>query len=109
MLVHFNQRRDVCRIIYMSGFGVGGEASSAYLQAQAEGEAIIRGSGIDHAIMRCSYVLGGEDEFKPWLLSEIAGGVIHLPGSGDYRIQPVHIDDLMRCFAALADKDGRFD
>ena len=59
--------------------------------------------------MRCSYVLGGEDEFKPWLLAEIAGGTVHLPGSGDYRIQPVYIDDLMRCFIALSEKDGRLD
>jgi NADH dehydrogenase len=93
----------------MSGFGVGGETSSAYFQAKAEAEAVIKASGIDHAIMRCSYVLGGDDEFKAWLLSEIAGGVARLPGGGDYRIQPVYIDDLMRCFLALAEKDGRLD
>lgn len=109
MLVDFARRSGVRRIIYMSGFGVGGESSSAYFQAKGEAEEIIKSSGIDHAVMRCSYVLGGEDEFKPWLLSEIAGGVIHVPGSGDYRIQPVYIDDLMRCFVALADKDDRLD
>jgi uncharacterized protein YbjT (DUF2867 family) len=109
MLVDFARRSGVRRIVYMSGFGVGGESSAAYFQAKREAEEIIRTSGIDHAIMRCSYVLGGEDEFKPWLLSEIAGGVVHLPGGGDYRIQPVHIDDLMRCFVALAEKDGRLD
>jgi uncharacterized protein YbjT (DUF2867 family) len=109
MLVDFARRSGVRRIVYMSGFGVGGESSAAYFQAKGEAEEIIRTSGIDHAIMRCSYVLGGEDEFKPWLLSEIAGGVVHLPGGGDYRIQPVYIDDLMRCFVALAEKDGRLD
>jgi NADH dehydrogenase len=109
LLVDFARRCGVRRIIYMSGFGVGGESSSPYFQAKREAEEIIRSSGLDHAIMRCSYVLGGNDEFKPWLLSEIAGGVVHLPGSGDYRIQPVYIDDLMRCFVALSEKEGRLD
>jgi len=109
MLVDFARRSGVRRVVYMSGFGVGGESSSAYFQAKGEAEEIIKSSGIDHAVMRCSYVLGGEDELKPWLLSEIAGGVVHLPGGGDYRIQPVYIDDLMRCFVALADKAGRLD
>ena len=109
MLCDFAKACGVRRIVYMSGFGVGGETSSAYFQAKAEAEAVIKASGIDHAIMRCSYVLGGDDEFKPWLLSEIAGGVAHLPGGGEYRIQPVYIDDLMRCFLALAEKDGRLD
>jgi nucleoside-diphosphate-sugar epimerase len=109
MLCEFARATGVRRVIYMSGFGVGGETSSAYFQAKAEAEAVIKASGVDHAIMRCSYVLGGEDEFKPWLLSEIAGGVVHLPGGGEYRIQPVYIDDLMRCFLALAEKDGRLD
>jgi NADH dehydrogenase len=109
MLVEFAKRSGVRRIVYMSGFGVGGESSAAYFQAKLEAEGIIQSSGIDHAIMRCSYVLGGEDEFKPWLLSEIAGGVVHLPGSGEYRIQPVYIDDLMRCFVALSEKADRLD
>src|SRR5262249_46008296 len=38
-----------------------------------------------------------------------AGGAVHLPGSGDYRIQPVYIDDLMRCFVALSEAEGRLD
>jgi NADH dehydrogenase len=109
MLVDFARRGGVARIVYMSGFGVGGDSSSTYFQAKREAEAVIKASGIDHAILRCSYVLGGNDEFKPWLLSEIAAGGVHLPGSGDYRIQPVHVDDLMRCFAALAGAAGRLD
>jgi NADH dehydrogenase len=109
MLCDFAKIAGIRRIIYMSGFGVGGETSSVYFQAKAEAEAVIKASGVDHAIMRCSYVLGGEDEFKPWLLSEVAGGLVHLPGGGEYRIQPVYIDDLMRCFMALAEKDGRLE
>src|SRR5579872_5982532 len=109
MLCDFAKAVGIRRIVYMSGFGVGGDTSSAYFQAKAEAEAVIKASGVDHAIMRCSYVLGGEDEFKPWLLAEIAGGVVHLPGGGEYRIQPVHIDDLMGCLMALAETDGRLD
>jgi NADH dehydrogenase len=59
MLCAFAQACGVRRIVYMSGFGVRGETSSAYFQAKAEAEAVIKASGIDHAIMRCSYVLGG--------------------------------------------------
>jgi len=109
MLIDFGRRCGIRRIIYMSGFGVGGESSSPYFQAKREAEELIKSSGLDYAIMRPSYVLGGNDEFKPWLLSEIAGGTVHLPGSGDYRIQPVYVDDLMRCFIALSEAEGRLE
>ncbi|HZP21608.1 MAG TPA: NAD(P)H-binding protein [Bauldia sp.] len=102
-LVAFARRAGIRRIVYMSGYGVGDGSSSAYFQAKREAEEIVRASGIDHAILRCSYVLGGEDEFKPWLIDSLAAGVLSVPGSAAYRIQPVHVADLMDCFSALVE------
>jgi len=106
-LVDFAAKTGVRRIVYMSGFGTGGETSSAYFQAKREAEEVVERSGLDHAILRCSYVLGGDDEFKPWLTASIAEGIVRLPGSGAYRIQPIYVDDLVSCFLALADVPGR--
>ena len=107
MLVDFARKIGIRRIVHMSGFGVGPSTSSAYFQAKREAEEVIRGSGLEYAILRCSYILGGRDEFRSWILSETKTGAIGVPGSGDYRIQPLYVDDLVRCLIAFAEADGR--
>lgn len=61
-------------------------------------------SGLSYAILRPAVLFGGEDI----LINNIAWVLRHVPvfavfGSGQYRLQPIHVDDL----AALAIEHGR--
>jgi NADH dehydrogenase len=66
----------------------------------------LRESGIGYAVVRPTVVFGREDILVnniAWLLRKLP--VFVLPGSGDYRLQPIYVDDL----AALSVEAGAAD
>ncbi len=74
-----------------------------YFRGKAELEAALVRSGLSYAILRPTVLFGKEDI----LINNIAWVLRRLPvfglfGDGQYRIQPIHVDDL----AAVAVKEG---
>jgi NADH dehydrogenase len=64
-------------------------------------------SGVSHAIVRPAILFGGDGVLInniAWLLRRVP--VFAIGGPGDYRIRPVHVDDLARLCAGLG---GRTD
>ena len=64
-------------------------------RGKAELEAAVVGSGLSYCILRPTVLFGKEDV----LINNIAWAIRHLPvfgvfGSGDYRHQPIYVDDL---------------
>lgn len=91
------------RIIYLSGFGITSESQSVYYRAKLAAEDLINETSISSLILRLSYVLGGQDELTPWLLvSSTREGNVRIPGEGSYRIQPIHVDQLLEIVFRLA-------
>ena len=86
---------DIQRIIYLSGYGVNAQSAEGNYMAKWEAEEIIRSSGIPYTIFRCSYILGPGDELTPYLIEQLKEGRVEIPGDGSYRIQPLHIDDVV--------------
>jgi len=75
-----------------------------YFRGKARLERALGESGVPHTILRPAVFFGGADI----LVNNIAWALRHLPvfgvfGSGDYRLQPIHVDD----FASLAVNEGR--
>jgi NADH dehydrogenase len=75
-----------------------------YFRGKAQLEHALRESGMSYAILRPAVLFGGEDI----LINNIAYLLRHfpvfaIPGRGDYRLQPIHVDDL----ADLAVAQGR--
>jgi len=75
-----------------------------YFRGKGQLERSLRESGLAHTILRPAVLFGGEDI----LVNNIAWMLRHLPvfgvfGDGQYRIQPIHVED----FADLAVAQGQ--
>ena len=92
--------RGIKRFIQMSALGVGRGIAAEYLETKRLGEeAIKKAAGLEWTIFRPSLVFGPEDHF----VNVLAGMLRRLPavpviGDGQYRLQPVHIDDVTTGF-----------
>jgi uncharacterized protein YbjT (DUF2867 family) len=68
-----------------------------YFAGKAKVEAALKESGVSYAIVRPTVVYGREDVLInniAWLLRRIP--IFVIAGSGDYRVRPVHVDDVAR-------------
>jgi uncharacterized protein YbjT (DUF2867 family) len=81
-----------------------------HLAAKAEVERLVAGSGLEHAILRCTHVLGPGSR----LLDLLAGGApgtaagssgepVPVPGDGRQRVAPVWVGDVAAAIAAADD------
>ena len=98
------KRANVGRIVHVSITNPDENSPLEYFRDKARLERALVDSGLPHSILRPAVLFGGEDI----LVNNIAWALRHLPvfaifGSGDYRLQPIHVDD----FAALAVKEGQ--
>lgn len=78
-----------------------------YFVGKAQVEAELIASGLPHSIVRPTTLFGGIDVFMnnlAWMLRRFP--VFALPGRGDYRLQPVHVDDLARLCVEASDRSG---
>jgi uncharacterized protein YbjT (DUF2867 family) len=99
------KRWGIERIVFLSGFGIPSVSQSVFFRAKSLAENIIRGSGISYAVLRCSYILGGNDELVPGIRQSAAAGSVPIPGDGSYRMNPVSIYDVAAVLFALALRD----
>ena len=98
------QRAGVRRIVHVSITNPSEDSHLEYFRGKARLERALRESGLSYAILRPTVLFGKEDI----LINNIAWAVRHLPvmgvfGDGQYRVQPIHVDDL----AALAVAQGQ--
>ncbi|MBI1319258.1 MAG: NAD(P)H-binding protein [Candidatus Hydrogenedens sp.] len=97
------KRAGVRRVVHVSITNPTEESPLEYFHGKARLERALRESGIAHTILRPAVLFGGDDI----LINNIAWALRRLPvfgvfGRGDYRIQPIHVDD----FAQLAVEGG---
>lgn len=95
----------VRRYLQMSANGTREGAVSGYHRTKWEGEELVRRSGLDWTIFRPSLIFGPEDSFVNMLADMIRRfPVVPVIGDGRYRLQPIHADDVARCFAEALDR-----
>jgi NADH dehydrogenase len=98
------RQAGVRRIIHISITNPSEDSPLEYFRGKARLERALRESGLSYAILRPTVLFGKEDI----LINNIAWALRHLPvfgvfGNGQYRVQPIYVDDL----AALAVAQGR--
>ena len=89
----------VRRVVHVSIANPSADSDLSYYRGKGQLEDFIRGAGISYAILRPTVLFGPEDILInniAWVLRHLP--VFGMPGRGDYRIQPVFVED----FAALA-------
>ncbi|MCL4179491.1 MAG: NAD(P)H-binding protein [Verrucomicrobia bacterium] len=96
----------VKRIIHVSITNPDSTTDLPYFRGKAELESSLKGSGISFCILRPTVLFGKEDV----LINNIAWSLRHLPvvgvfGAGEYRLQPIYVDDLARTAAEKVSQD----
>jgi NADH dehydrogenase len=89
------KQAGVRRIVHVSITNPDPDSDLPYFRGKAELESALIDSGISHCILRPTVLFGKEDI----LINNIAWALRHLPvfavfGSGRYKLQPIHVDDL---------------
>ncbi|NIM51417.1 MAG: NAD(P)H-binding protein [Gemmatimonadales bacterium] len=97
------RQAGVRRVVHVSITNPSIDSDLPYFRGKAELEAALRASGLSHAILRPTVLFGKEDI----LINNIAWMLRRFPvfavfGDGQYRLQPIYVDDL----AALAVAQG---
>ena len=96
----------VRRIVHVSITNPDSASDLPYFRGKAELESALRGLGVSYCILRPTVLFGKEDV----LINNIAWSLRHLPvigvfGSGDYRLQPIYVDDLAQAAAEKVSVD----
>ncbi len=84
------------KIIFISGLGVSRSNKSDYFISKYKAEQEIINSGLDYTIFRASYIIGKTDYLTKTLSKQMKKGIIIIPGSGKYRLQPISVADVAK-------------
>jgi uncharacterized protein YbjT (DUF2867 family) len=108
MLFCAARRAGVERVVHVSIANPSIESTLPYFRGKALVEYALAQSGMPYSIVRPTWLFGGQRDV---LLNNIAWILRHLPafaipGSGNYPVQPVHVDDLARICVEAAQNDG---
>ena len=113
-LVAAARAAGVRRFVQMSALGARPDAAAtAYHRTKAEGEELVRQSGLSHVIYRPSLVAGPGNVPLQTIIDLVRlAPVVPVIGDGRYRMQPVWLGDVAEAFtvaAERADLAGTFD
>jgi NADH dehydrogenase len=90
----------ISRYLQMSALGTRPDAVSGYHRTKWQAEELVRGSALAWTIFRPSLIYGLHDAFINMLAAQLRlAPVMPVIGSGSYRLQPIHADDVARCFS----------
>ncbi|MEW6171828.1 MAG: NAD(P)H-binding protein [Bacillota bacterium] len=97
ILIRSAAEAGVRRIVHVSITNASADSPLPYFQGKGILEEAVTGSGLTYAIIRPTVIFGPEDILInniAWLLRRFP--VFAVPGSGDYRLQPVFVEDIAR-------------
>ncbi len=95
----------VQRIVHISITHASLSSPNSYFRGKAEVEQALADSGVPHAIARPAVLFGGNGVLLnniAWLLRRLP--VFAIGGRGDYRLRPIHVDDLAGLCADLGER-----
>jgi uncharacterized protein YbjT (DUF2867 family) len=108
-LVDAARRAGVRRIVQISITGASANLELPYFRGKGLVEKALLESEISHAILRPALIYGREDLLInniAWALRNLP--VFGIPASGEYRVQPVFVEDLARLAIEASDRDDNY-
>ena len=103
MLIDAAKRAGVRRFVHVSITNANSASSLPYFAGKGRVEEYLAGSGLSYLIVRPAVIFGSEDILLNnigWLLRRIP--LFAIPGAGNYRVQPVFVEDLANLAIAAA-------
>ena len=107
LLFRAAKEAGVSKIVHLSVTGASPQSSLPYYRGKGEQEAALARSGVPYAILRPTLIFGAGDILVnniAWLLRRFP--VFALPGSGDYRLQPIAAEEVAAQAVAAAAAPG---
>jgi len=97
-IIETMKKADVQRIVHFSSAAVLSLWQDDYARTKAEGEKLVKASGLDYCILQPSIMYGPTDETNIGYLINFAQKipVFPIPGHGKWPRQPLYIDDVCR-------------
>jgi uncharacterized protein YbjT (DUF2867 family) len=96
----------VRRFVYLSGAGAGQGRQEPWFRAKDKAEAAIRESGMEHALLRPSWIYGrGDRSMSRFITFCRYFPVIPVIGDGRTPVYPIYVKDVARCVADAARRD----
>ncbi|MGH2710039.1 MAG: SDR family oxidoreductase [Actinomycetota bacterium] len=96
---------NAARFLFMSYPGASSSSGNAYLRAKGLAEEAVAASGLDHLILRCTHVYGpGQAWFEEMRRSASRPLAATVIGSGQQRLAPVHVRDVVAGLVAADDR-----
>lgn len=94
----------VARFLFLSYPGASADSPNPYLRAKGAAEDLVRGSGLEHAIVRATHVYGPGSRWLEEMRQAARRAVAVVIGPGTQRLAPVFVDDVARTLAAADDR-----
>lgn len=97
------RRANVQRLIVMSRIGADPNLIYPLLRAKGEVERAVRRANVPYTIVRSATLFGRHDRFTSVIarLTAWSWPIVWLPNSGKVFLQPLWVEDLVRCLAAI--------
>jgi uncharacterized protein YbjT (DUF2867 family) len=96
----------VRKVVQISALGADDRAFSRYHLSKKAADDVLAGLNLDWTLLQPSLVYGPGGQSTALLSAVAALPVIPLIGDGRQRIQPVYVDDLVRCVVRLLEKEA---
>jgi uncharacterized protein YbjT (DUF2867 family) len=103
------RQAHVPRVVHVSITGASTSLNLPYFHGKGLIEQALTGSGISYAILRPALIYGPEDILLnniAWMLRRFP--LFTIPGSGDYRVQPIFVEDLARLAVEAAERRDNY-
>ena len=97
-------RAGVGKVIQISALGAAPDAASAYHRSKAQADALLGTLPLRWVIVQPSLVFGAGGASATLLCGLATLPLVPLPGDGSQRVQPIHVDDLVRAVVRLAER-----
>jgi len=104
------KKLGVRRFVYLSGAGAGQGRPQPWFRAKDMAEAAIRETGMEHAILRPSWIYGPDDHSMNrfvWFCRHLP--VVPVIGDGKTPVHPAYVKDVARCVAEAARREDARD
>lgn len=106
-LVEAAQQAPVAGFLFASSIAVSFRDRRGYHYADSkqQAESLLQASGLPYCILRPTIILGRDSPVWHSFLGLARKSLIVLPGNGHTRIQPIHVDDLVRLVMDMLDSE----
>lgn len=100
-LVKAARQTGVSRFVQMSALGARPQNATEYHTSKFAAEEEVRNSGLSWVVLRPSLIFGRGSAFVQQMIKvmRVAPLIRPVPGTGEYRFRPVHVEDVAECFA----------